>query len=69
MRGLPSELTTSTNGFVRQLGSEIVGMRRDLTAMRDRKPNEERAHTVLVESSKTDHERIWQAIDELKDMH
>ena len=69
MRGLPSELTTSTNGLVRQLGSEIVGIRRDLTAMRDRQSDEECAYTVLVESSKTDHERIWQAIGELKDMH
>jgi|GEM_PF-3451423 hypothetical protein len=62
-----SELATSTNGLVRQLGSEIVGIRCDLTAMWDRQPNEERAHTVLVESSKTDHERIWKAIDELED--
>ena len=62
-----SELATSTNGLVRQLGSEIVGIRCDLTAMWDRQSNEERAHTVLVESSKTDHERIWKAIDELKD--
>ena len=64
-----SELATSTNGLVRQLGGEIAGIRRDLSAMRDRQSNEERAHTVLVESSKTDHERIWKAIDELKDMH
>ena len=62
-----SELATSTNGLVRQLGGEIAGIRRDLSAMRDRQSNEERAHTVLVESSKTDHERIWKAIDELKD--
>lgn len=62
-----SELATSTNGIVRQLGSEIAGIRNDLTAMRDRQSNEERAHTVLVESSKTDHERIWKAIDKLKD--
>lgn len=62
-----SQLVTSTNELVRQLGGEIAGIRRDLTAIRDRQANEERAHTVLVESSKTDHERIWQAIDELKD--
>ena len=62
-----SELATSMNGLVRQLGGEIAGIRRDLSAMRDRQSNEERAHTVLVESSKTDHERIWKAIDELKD--
>ena len=47
-----SELATSTNGLVRQLGGEIAGIRRDLSAMRDRQSNEERAHTVLVESSK-----------------
>jgi hypothetical protein len=62
-----SELATSTNGIVRQLGNEIAGIRRDLTAMRDRQSNEERAHTVLAESAKTDHERIWKAIDKLKD--
>ena len=62
-----SQLATSTNELVRQLGEEIAGIRRDLTAIRDRQANEERAHTVLVESSKTDHERIWQAIDDLKD--
>lgn len=62
-----SQLATSTNELVRQVGSEIAGIRCDLTAMRDRQSNEERAHTVLVESSKTDHERIWKAIDELKD--
>ena len=62
-----TKLATSTNELVRQLGSEIAGIRCALTAMRDRQSNEERAHTVLVESSKTDHERIWKAIDELKD--
>lgn len=62
-----SELATSTNGIVRQLGNEIAGIRRDLTAMRDRQSNEERAHTVLAESAKTDYERIWKAIDKLKD--
>lgn len=62
-----SQLATSTNELVRQLGEEIAGIRRDLTAIRDRQTNEERDRGALDKRAQADHERIWQAIDDLKE--
>ena len=62
-----SQLATSTNELVRQLGEEIAGIRRDLTAIRDRQTNEERDRGALDKRAQADHERIWSAIDDLKD--